>query len=442
MSEYVRTPNLGLYKPLDGGDENLWGGHLNLNADILDSTFGGSFLPLSGGVVTGPTTFLSNVVVGSGVTNAGIAGGYTVPLLDLVTNLTGAMTGPGYFGLNRIDVPNDTAAVIGSGGVLNDLYITHRAGGAGFAGNRQGLSVSMMQSGPITTPSVLSGIAVGVTLSDTFGGTPSVPAGAAACLNPYLTFASGYTNGEGGGGMEVDVSGRAGSSFADKLGIIVVLDSLDAVQGTATDAALVFGNQTEQGAGRGWKSLIQTGAHNGFFGVATDGVFWSLKPHSSGSGMRADKGLAWGNGVFATSAIETPGFRVDGAGEVYSPNAHVGTTIFLGTSVATGGDCAIATPNGSNIKLVPQGSGNVVAQTTGSGQFQTTGPVIFGGGNGNVSGAEVGLSKMSASGTAPGSGVAKLAVVPGSTAGTAKLIMYAGLSNTPVTIVDNIGAGF
>ena len=34
---YTTTPNLGLLKPTVGGDDDAWGGHLNANADTLDT---------------------------------------------------------------------------------------------------------------------------------------------------------------------------------------------------------------------------------------------------------------------------------------------------------------------------------------------------------------------------------------------------------------------
>lgn len=55
--------------------------------------------------------------------------------------------------------------------------------------------------------------------------------------------------------------------------------------------------------------------------------------------------------------------------------------------------------------------------------------------------SEFGLSKISASGSAPGAGTAKIAWVAGTNANTCKLISYAGTSITPVTIVDNVGGG-
>jgi Pectate lyase superfamily protein len=53
-----------------------------------------------------------------------------------------------------------------------------------------------------------------------------------------------------------------------------------------------------------------------------------------------------------------------------------------------------------------------------------------------------GLSKVTTAAAAPGATLAKLALLPGTNAGTAKLVMYAGTSTTPVTIIDNVGTGF
>jgi len=48
MSDYTQTPNLGLYKPVPGEDDDVWGTHLNLNADTLDTAMaGGPFLPVA-----------------------------------------------------------------------------------------------------------------------------------------------------------------------------------------------------------------------------------------------------------------------------------------------------------------------------------------------------------------------------------------------------------
>ena len=51
------------------------------------------------------------------------------------------------------------------------------------------------------------------------------------------------------------------------------------------------------------------------------------------------------------------------------------------------------------------------------------------------------LAKRTASGGNPGAGFGSLELVCGTTAGTGKLIMYAGTGTTPVTLADNVGSG-
>jgi hypothetical protein len=59
---YTLTPNHGLFKPVYNQDVGQWGGHININADTIDSllaTTGATvlFLPLAtGGAVTGTVT--------------------------------------------------------------------------------------------------------------------------------------------------------------------------------------------------------------------------------------------------------------------------------------------------------------------------------------------------------------------------------------------------
>lgn len=62
--DYTTTPYFALYKPVAGMDVGTWGLHWNSNADVLDATLkahddtlaamDGSFLPLTGGVLSGP----------------------------------------------------------------------------------------------------------------------------------------------------------------------------------------------------------------------------------------------------------------------------------------------------------------------------------------------------------------------------------------------------
>jgi hypothetical protein len=91
------------------------------------------------------------------------------------------------------------------------------------------------------------------------------------------------------------------------------------------------------------------------------------------------------------------------------------------------------------------GSGRTFMNANGGFQFGSdtrfNTPVTIGNVTPTYSTGELAFAKMSASGTAPGAGIGKLAVVAGTNANTCKLIMYAGTSTTPVTIIDNVGAG-
>lgn len=68
MSGFTQTPHYSLYKPTSGGDKDLWGSHLNSNADVIDSTLfsnataSAAALPLAGGTMTGAITLAANAV--------------------------------------------------------------------------------------------------------------------------------------------------------------------------------------------------------------------------------------------------------------------------------------------------------------------------------------------------------------------------------------------
>jgi hypothetical protein len=71
--------------------------------------------------------------------------------------------------------------------------------------------------------------------------------------------------------------------------------------------------------------------------------------------------------------------------------------------------------------------------------FSTTASI--GGASLTLTTGALGLSKMTASGSAPGAAGGKLELVCGTNAGTAKLTVSAGTSSTPATVLDNIGSG-
>jgi hypothetical protein len=162
--------------------------------------------------------------------------------------------------------------------------------------------------------------------------------------------------------------------------------------------------------------------------------FWSLDSLTSGSviaqlGSRSLQALTTGTYFGAL------GYSV---GSTCQTGSHV---LLLGS----GGDANCASAGESNTIHMASGAGDIFSATgtnTPSTAVSTlSGPVELTGATATLAAGEVGLPKVAASGTAPGAGNIKFEAVAGTNSGTCKLIAYAGTSTTPVTIVDNVGAG-
>lgn len=458
------TPNNGFFLSLSASN----GGSLN-GTFAGNPTLSGALTITGSGVglgVVNNATVAGTLKVGAGV--AAPAGGIStrrlainpiafptgsiaaVPVFNLATAISGTITDANVFGWNTLTVGADTGNANGSAALLTDLYMQHNFGGTGFKGNRQPLTITINQTGPVTgTPGVyeniITGLGVGVNLGYGFGGsgvTPSTAAGFTTVINPFLNLFPGFTNGGGGSVMELDYSRQAGSSFVDFIPLLISsAGAPDRVQGTRDDIGLAFGRNDAPGVGRGLKTMFSVGTSGGYPGIATDGVLWKFTPTGGSGTVTVDKGLAWAtNAAFTTSSIEVPGMTISGAGLVTLSN----NTISIGSSVSAGSPVNFITANGADIRFTPQGNGNVQVNTLGgTGQFQAFTSAMFGGGVvTNLSSGEIGMTKMVASGTATGAGAAKFAVVAGTVPGTAKLIMYAGTSTAPTTIIDNVGGGF
>jgi phage baseplate assembly protein gpV len=165
---------------------------------------------------------------------------------------------------------------------------------------------------------------------------------------------------------------------------------------------------------------------------------------SWGSGFRAIEVGAQGNALFS----DTSG----SFNTLLSNNAYFdgGNWRYVRSSAAT----HIEQINGViNFFTSPSGTaGNVISWTkqlqvdangvtAAAGAFTVSTSMTVGSASLTVPTGGIGLSKITADGSAPGAGGAKLELVCGTNAGSAKLIMYAGTSTTPVTIIDNVGTG-
>lgn len=125
-----------------------------------------------------------------------------------------------------------------------------------------------------------------------------------------------------------------------------------------------------------------------------------------------------------------------------------GVEIFAASGVApTGASKGVGTLNLAgdlyNNGTAPTGTGGYVREdgATLSGPILDTTLMVGSATPLTLATGEVGLAKITASGSAPGAAGLKLAVVCGTNAGTAKIIAYAGTSTTAATVLDNIGSG-
>lgn len=157
------------------------------------------------------------------------------------------------------------------------------------------------------------------------------------------------------------------------------------------------------GAGPGFGNLLT--------GAVAGGTSAAITATPTGYNMFNLRGNAWTGSAWALGGIITIA-----SSELWS-SGHQGTAVSFFT-----------TPNATT-------------SLTNSMTLENSGGLNLGATIATLAASEFGLNKISASGSAPGAGTVKLAAVAGTTGGTCKLIMYAGTSTTPTTIIDNVGAG-
>lgn len=85
------------------------------------------------------------------------------------------------------------------------------------------------------------------------------------------------------------------------------------------------------------------------------------------------------------------------------------------------------------------GGGSTV-HNSGGDAFKIEGQ-LYAASGGNAGDGTILIQKITTSAAAPGAANARLEVVCGTNAGTAKIIAYGGTSTTPATVLDNIGSG-
>lgn len=169
------------------------------------------------------------------------------------------------------------------------------------------------------------------------------------------------------------------------------------------------------------------------------------------------------DGTFITTGATGQTFRAARVGlgqaaDAAFPLAITGSATSGGVQFTSGsGVVAYITPSGSTNFQIGTTSAHAICMFTNNGACGLT---LASGGGTTMIGASaatgnftvgasaltlttgaIGLSKMTASASAPGAAGGKMEFVCGTNAGSAKLVIYAGTSGTAVTVVDNIGAG-
>lgn len=223
--------------------------------------------------------------------------------------------------------------------------------------------------------------------------------------------------------------------------------------GTSIDSAYLVGSDNGAVGFANGVQIGQTGA--GLFGVKSTGNLFNTAAITVANGIHLNNATITGN------AYDSTGFTVDGSGNatvnalngannisgVYPSVANTSWTI-TDNFTSGGGEVdfwnrqTAGSPKGFNFyQMTGAGAATLMATLTTTAGLGLAGNLAFGGAVLTLGTGEMGWAKTTASGSAPGAAGTKMAWVCGTNAGTSKLISYAGTSTTPVTVIDNVGAG-
>ncbi len=123
-------------------------------------------------------------------------------------------------------------------------------------------------------------------------------------------------------GQELNVAVSTGAGVVDKIGLQIVQAGYDEVAATGTDAGMVFAANTTGGQAIGWKQAITFGANHGGWPLNPAGTL--IGTGEQNKALTARYPMVTANGIdfasipvkFTGRALATPGFSVDGSGQV------------------------------------------------------------------------------------------------------------------------------
>lgn len=358
----------------------------------------------SSGVATNLTGTAAGLTAGNVTTNANLTGPVTS---------VGNATTIGAAQVTNANLVNSSLTINGTSISLGGSQTVTAAAGTltGTTLNSTVVASSLTSVGTLTSLN-LSGAITGATSETTpivAGGT-----GAASTLTLESTSGAGTTDAIIGKTASQVERFRITTGGLFNIGPSVAPDTLLTVNGNA--AATVALANTNQ--------LHLIGADGGNAGFAIDAFGNSPRAEiRQAGGTLASKTASGANNLFTFNAYgwDTTAYGI-GSQFIFTPSttwtasSHPTDIFFYVTPVGS------VTP-GLALQVHRNGAINV-------GPTQAT-----------LGSSEIGVTKVTASGTAPGAGTAKMSWVAGTNAGSCKLISYAGTSTTAVTVVDNVGAG-
>lgn len=235
-----------------------------------------------------------------------------------------------------------------------------------FQGSRGNAIFSMQQDGPSTLGAgLVQGVQASISLTDVWGGTDTAgnPAGTGIPFNAYWKATSGFQNGFGGGGIEIDIEPQSGATFQSVSGLLIAHTILATTSGSAKrDSAIAISDQPLSGS-PGWDYVVNFNTRVGQWGVKTTGSLGNIELGLSYGSKPSALANGWDflKGTFSGYPWRSPNSSIDASG-----NLQVSTCYF--NSTASGGaiDCS-----GSVGRYSSLGSGGSNWPTDGNAYYAT-----------------------------------------------------------------------
>lgn len=279
---------------------------------------------------------------------------------SLVGTCTDTLVNPNACTEGTIQLANDQLNAINNRGPFL-LTLNHTYGGGAASGNFGGLFVNLTQVG--TNNRVGSNdvaILDKMYANANSGGTLGSESGAIFGLNVDSEMGPGGTNYNAVIGEEIDIAIQTGGSALDKIAMQIVDVSTDTVQAGRDSAGIMFGSQVNTNGASplpGWNYGISFGGYAGWQPIAPTGTLIGTYCHANncvGAPLgTVAHGIDFTNYTFSSDAFKSPGFKVDGSGNITAPKlaAPTNSNLQLG-SVTDGTGVQVVDDGGPSVNLI------------------------------------------------------------------------------------------